>query len=268
MGLPDLSDLSAIAVGPTRVSPELALKAARRHCKQILTLNADETYPHSLRGSSCAVQMAGGHFIFCTAHQIRDYPPDQIVVVPRIEDQLTITCSAAHKPTVEGEDPNEDVNDVRALEIRPENYAYEELGSEFLPLNSTRLFPTGNVSTSGIFYAVGFPSSRQRVEYEGSPQILANQILVKGRYEGPSPHAPRLHRLTMDIDELFDPDGMSGGPVYFIGGRPGAYFLGLAGMIVRGSSQSKTLHFLDSQYLWDVAESAMASNEPKSQPKA
>jgi hypothetical protein len=265
--LPDLSTLGAISVGEERLAPDDALKAARRHCKQIVTLNDNAAYPHSLRGSSCAIQMAGGHFIFCTGHQIADYPPDQIAVVPRIADQLTITCSAAHRPTVEGEDPNEDVNDVRALEIRPENYAFEGLSSEFLPLREEHLFPTGHVSPSGVFYALGFPSTRQKVDYDAHPRIQANQVLIKGSYDGTSANSPCIHRITMEADMPFDPDGMSGGPIYYLGGAPGTYFLGLAGMIVRGSSQSRTLHFIDSQYLWDVATSAINGGQQDSQPQ-
>jgi hypothetical protein len=50
-----------------------------------------------------------------------------------------------------------------------------------------------------------------------------------------------------------DADGMSGGPVFYIGGAPGNYFAGFAGMLMRGGSDANYLHFMSAGFMIDLA---------------
>ena len=86
------------------------------------------------------------------------------------------------------------------------------------------------------------------------PHITARATQVTGTYDGKS-NSPHVHRLEMNRKENFDADGMSGGPVFYIGARGIArYFIGLAGMVIRGSQTSDILHFIEADYLLLMAE--------------
>ena len=62
------------------------------------------------------------------------------------------------------------------------------------------------------------------------------------------------------MQKPMDADGMSGGPVFHIGGGPGSYFAGFAGMLLRGGRASAYLHFMSAGFLLDLA--LEASTEP------
>jgi hypothetical protein len=57
---------------------------------------------------------------------------------------------------------------------------------------------------------------------------------------------------------MFNPGGMSGGPVFYLGGTLGDYFMGFAGIVIRGSKSSEILHFLAADFVRHFA-----SNTPE-----
>jgi hypothetical protein len=57
----------------------------------------------------------------------------------------------------------------------------------------------------------------------------------------------------MDRKAIFQTDGMSGGSVFYIGRAAGSFFIGFAGMIIRGSETSEIIHFVDANFLAQMA---------------
>jgi hypothetical protein len=160
----------------------------------------------------------------------------------------TITASSLFAPTVTEENSDSDWIDVRAFEYKIENYEIQNLATEFFPAADKRIWPA---ESRGNFFVFGYPSERQDIDYE-KPHIQAHVVEVGGTYDGPS-HSPYVHRLKMDRKEKFDADGMSGGPVFYIGGKAGTYFAGLAGIVIRGSRTSDILHFIEASFLQSMA---------------
>ena len=70
---------------------------------------------------------------------------------------------------------------------------------------------------------------------------------VRGEYAGVT-IAPYLHRIRMDRNQTFDADGMSGGPVFYLGCSRRRFSIGFAGMIMRGSATSDFLHFVPAEF--------------------
>jgi hypothetical protein len=102
-----------------------------------------------------------------------------------------------------------------------------------------------------------YPSERQVVDYEES-RIQARPLEVPGIYDGGT-GSPHLHRIKMQREKPFDADGLSGGPIFYVGGSPGNYFAGFVGITVRGSATSDYLHFIATQHLIDIALDAASS---------
>ena len=98
------------------------------------------------------------------------------------------------------------------------------------------------------------------VRITGFPGSLANgidrrEIAVQafhtdGQYGSPT-SSKHLHQFTIDlVGKVTDLDGMSGGPLFYV--RAGRYFF--AGVVVRGSAESKNAHFVDGRWLPVLAE--------------
>lgn len=126
-----------------------------------------------------------------------------------------------------------------------ERYGVENLTSEFFPVEETNLWPTGTVKLP--FMVFGYPSSQQLFDEE---RIGARSVEVKATYDGGSA-SPHLQRIK--LENPYDADGMSGGPVFYIGGAPGGYFAGFAGLLMRGGSKTSYLHFMGAGFLIDLA---------------
>jgi hypothetical protein len=137
---------------------------------------------------------------------------------------------------------------VRALEYTIENYNIAGLNQEFFSVERGDSWPSNSI---GHFVLFGYPTERQEVDYE-EPRIRAHVVEVGGTYDGPS-HSPHVHRIRMDRRIKFNADGMSGGPLFYIGRAAGSFFIGFAGMIVRGGASSEIIHFIDVDFLSQMA---------------
>jgi hypothetical protein len=154
-----------------------------------------------------------------------------------------------HLPTISDENCDTDYIDARGFQFRVENYDMEGLSSDFLNVDKTMIWPNGDI---GKFLIFGYPTKLQDVDYE-KPRVAARITVVNGIYDGIS-NSPYVHRLRMERTRQFDPDGLSGGPVFYLGGKPENYFIGFAGMVIRGSAGSELLHFLEADFLRHFAE--------------
>ena len=125
--------------------------------------------------------------------------------------------------------------------------------SEFLPVDDARIWPFGTAKLP--FMVFGYPSKRQLFDETGAG-IGARSIEIQAVYDGAT-SSPHLHRLKME--KVLDADGMSGGPVFYIGGAPNSFFVGFAGMVMRGGENSNYLHFMAADFLLSMALDASVS---------
>ena len=251
LDLAGLSRAKSVRVGALPHPAADAERVLHRYCKHIFVLNDSEVYPYSFRGSGAAVRFGAQHLMFCTAHQFSDLEPDRIAIVPSVARNKTITASTLHvtrpdDPAMDGEHL-----DVRAFEFKVGNYDIPNLTSDFFPVDETSLWPAGSLPAHR-FFVFGFPFERQSVDYE-TPRIDARVVAVGATYDGPSA-ADWVHRIRMDRKETFDPDGMSGGPVFYLGRRAADFFMGFAGIVVRGGASSELLHFVEARLLRHFAD--------------
>jgi hypothetical protein len=216
----------------------------QKFCKPIFALTDDPQFPYCLVGSGAAVKMAGRHFLFCCRHQIRGYTPDKIAIPLSFEAKI-INASSMRKLAITEANCDDDTIDVAAFEYNVENYGVPNLTSEFFPIDDARIWPTGTGKMP--FMAFGYPSKRQLFD---ETRIGARSIAVQAVFDGAT-SSP--HLLRMKAEKAFDADGMSGGPVFYIGGAPGSFFAGFAGIVMRGGENSSYLHFMAAHFLIDLA---------------
>ena len=90
------------------------------------------------------------------------------------------------------------------------------------------------------------------VDYE-VPHVHVGQVVTSADYHRPS-HARYLHSLKITGKKSFTVDGLSGGPVYHIAKDQGGFYIGLAGLMVRGGSDF--IHFIDVRFIMSLLRSA------------
>jgi hypothetical protein len=216
----------------------------QKYCKQIFALTGDPQFPYCLLGSATAIQFANRHFVFCCRHQIRDYQPDEIAVPLSFETRI-MSASGLRQLEITDANRDGDTIDVAVFEFNVQDYGVPNLGSEFLCVDDSRVWPTG--ASQLPFMVFGYPSAKQIYD---ETRIGARSIEVHAAYDGGT-SSPHLHRIV--LEKPYDADGMSGGPVFYIGGGPGTYFVGWAGIAMRGGQNSRFLHFMAADFLLEIA---------------
>jgi hypothetical protein len=241
-----LTSALSVQVGSLWHDSMILEQVLRKFCKHIFVVTGDEQFPYSFQGSGTAVRIAGRYFLFCCRHQIGDCMPDQIAIRISHEKQI-IFASTMRWPQSPDGDEDGDSADFVVFEYLPKNYPVLNLASEFFPLDEERIWPTGSAKLP--FMIFGYPSERQVVDYEAG--IQANCLEVPGIYDGGT-SSPHLHRIKMQREKPFDADGLSGGPIFYVGGSSDRYFVGFAGITARGSATSDYLHFITAHHLINV----------------
>lgn len=151
---------------------------------------------------------------------------------------------------------DEEYPDVFGIEFKPKAYAIENLSAEFFPVVPNDCWP---ISTTGDLIAFGLPSGLQdfQISEDEAGSTLSDvnfrTVVVSGRHHQAT-HASWVHEAEMIRTKKFPSDGMSGGPVFHIGRDAQGLFIGLAGMIMRGSATSERFYFIDTGFLHQFGE--------------
>ncbi|MCP1237966.1 hypothetical protein NKW55_15600 [Gluconobacter kondonii] len=137
-------------------------------------------------------------------------------------------------------------------------------GNEFFPVLDSRIYP--NNAHLEILIVCGYPASvhesygpSEVIEYPNRDadgniisdgHVMTTNVIISARMIENRTKYTGMHSLELLCDESIDVDGLSGSPVYYIGKETsGDAFLGLAGMVVRGTSSTKILNFAPATYL-------------------
>jgi len=217
----------------------------QKFCKQIFANTDNPEWPYCLRGSGSAVRFDNRYFVFCCRHQIHDFPHDKIAIPLSFEPKI-MTAGSMKVVSVTDLNHDDEATDIAVFEYDVASYGIPNLMSEFLSIDDQRIWPQGTAQLP--FMVFGYPSY---LRYYDENSIKVTNIKVQAQYAGGT-SSIHLHRVKME-QALDDPDGMSGGPVFYIGGAPGTYFVGFAGMVMRGGRKSPYLHFITADHLIRMA---------------
>ena len=236
---------TSVGVGSIFVSASQVEKTLYKFCKKLFIHTGVAQFPYQFFGSATALKIGNRHLLFCNGHQIDQFDPESVSFLHAISNH-TISASRKIWPNITEENKDTDWIDTRAFEYPVEKYDIPNLSSDFFSIRrGENVWP---INFHKTFFIFGYPTERQRVDYE-IPHVHGSAAYVHGEYAGPS-NSPHVHRIKMKRNEVFDADGMSGGPVFYLGTTGiGEYFAGFAGMIVRGGAKSDFLHFIDAEFI-------------------
>jgi len=234
---------ATVRVGELWIPGRQAESTLARYTKQLFCLTHHADYPYCFLGSATGISYDGKYFMAWCRHQTRDYAPDDVTIP--VEGGKTIISGEQYlfvTPTEVNRD--EDYTDLCAMQFVPERYGVGNLAADFFSIRTDELW-RGDDAPLFVF---GYPTALRRVDYE-EPHVHVTQVVTSARYLGPS-NATYLHRVALQRTQTFPLDGLSGGPVYHLSKNKKGFFIGLAGISVRGGGE--LLYFLDARFLVEM----------------
>lgn len=246
-------EASAVRIGRLWVPGRQAENLLGNYTKQIFCLTGHETFPYSLLGSATAIRLADRCFLVWCRHQTKDYAPNDVTIA--IEGGKTLVSGSRFLFVNEDQTSmDEDFKDLCAMEFVTEDYKSPNLEAAFLPLVEDDVWQ-GDVHAQ--FYLFGFPTELRLVDYE-LPHLHVRQVVTSAEYFGQS-RAQHLHVLKVTGRKSFGQDGLSGGPVYHIARGKDGYYVGLAGIMMRGGNGH--VYYVDARFVLSLLKSARPSDD-------
>lgn len=207
-------------------------------------------FPYSTAGTVFLVGYEKQPFIITTRHSLNPENIGPICIFPSDTSHRIIPLKDVF--FVARDDEPEDFVDLAVIAIDTAQISHSEVAQATLIDLALALGDWKSDLGNTDFFTLGYPEDHSFVEYD--TQILHNErITLRARYIGRS-IIPYLHEIKIsDQYTLSTFSGFSGSPVFAYIQRPNvAPETILCGMVIRGSSQSGKMHFLDRSVLLDA----------------
>ncbi len=182
-----------------------------------------------LIGSATGISYRGNKLLICTAHQLKGIPEQDVGVINL--DKNTYTSSAGfsrYHPT--GTPADDDARDLCLFEFTEQVLQNMNLQRRFFTLNSNKLLEDGDDVVGYLAY--GCPFADQGYDlYENNHIGTVIRSMVCEPDQQPTDVTVGACRTLVPM--VFDPNGLSGGPVFATVLRGSELVLKFAGVINR-----------------------------------
>jgi hypothetical protein len=157
--IPALSQQKYVRIGQLFVPPSQITTTLSRYAHTLVCKNPYEKFPYTFRGTLTAFCLNGCYFsVFCQ-HQIKDYSPDQVILIPRSSKYgKHISGREFYSIAPNASNDDEEFTDVCVIEFEPDKYKIEDLRSEFFRVVLDECWPSNSL---GHLIALGFPTCLQ-----------------------------------------------------------------------------------------------------------
>ena len=240
--LQNLCDQS-LYVGNVLVGARQAESLLGKFAVQIFVWADDPNCEVFLRGSGCALKFNDRYYVVCTKHQLLDVSLEKVGLFVG-NRRLLVTSSGAKFYTNSHSGSETDQRDVIAFDFTDPCAEFPELRPLFFDFRN----PPPDCSNTEIiaFVSAGFPFAEQNFDvYENKHIGSLKRIVVSQPYEQPSDES--LLKAKTVVSMSFNPDGLSGGPLFSIVNKFGDPRAHYAGMMVRANQDY--IYFLKSGYI-------------------
>jgi hypothetical protein len=219
------------------------MKEQERPSRPVLFFTKESEFPYWGKGSSFFVA-SDQHVYWVTARHVmenQEASPHDLMITPGDDSAISIPFNELLQ-IVKGPD-NEDFRDIYMLRVNMEEF-WESTDSELYAWNIDRdFYDCSKLSTGEELFLLGFPSESRFVDYDVK-RIHFTQAVLRDIYNGPTTEE-HCHELRLETSiTLEELDGLSGGVVFRYPREPKEPSQ-LAGLLVRGTSQSGIIRFID-----------------------
>lgn len=201
----------------------------------------DKDYPVRLLGSATGLNYRNIKFLVCTAHQIKDVSEEDVGIVVPGKD-IYMNSAGYTRFRVSDMLLEDDSYDLCAFDFTPQTTSHPELARRFFNLNRHEIL-TNNDEIAGYFaYGCAFDDQK----YDIFDDNHLGTVIRTMTCEPQGKYADRdlgVCKMTSEMD--FDPNGLSGGPVFAAVLKNTEIVLRFAGVINR--SGNGIIHFIKAE---------------------
>lgn len=236
-GLPVLGRLAvtSVAIGSIYVLGRSIEVALGRFVKQLMIPTESDDYPYQFRGSMTPLNIDGHYVGVCCCHQFTGIEPQNIMI--NVSEELqTISSNGVHRLRAQDTTIGTDIEDIACFNFPVAEYNLPTLERHFFPVSAPRIWPS---EATGHFILFGYPFNKVDYQFE-EKKINVGIIYAICVLDGVSSSPGVLRLRTLSGQKIYA-DGLSGGPVYYLGQNKVGFFVGFAGMIIRGGQPFRIL---------------------------
>lgn len=224
---------TSVSVHGVLIPANSLLSRLHRFGQNLVRFTHMEGYEIQLIGSATGVEYRGNRILICTEHQVRGIPGEDIgIIYP--EKQIYIS-SAGYVGYKADEKPAEsDAKDIRIFDFNEQAVQHPGLAARFFKLGQDD-FLADDDNVLGYF-AYGCPFADQNYDvFENNRVDTIIRSMVCEPEPQPSDEAVGACRTRSMMD--FDPNGLSGGPVFATVLKDHQIALKFAGVINRAGNR-------------------------------
>lgn len=183
--------------------------------------------------------------LVCSAHQLRGIELSDVgLLLP--DGSKLVTSSGVRTFRVSEHTRTTDAYDVAAFDFSAPASEFPELMKNFFEFDCV---PPDTLNTHIMAFVIaGFPSAYQRYELEEKNHLGMVRRIVVAEPDS-QPEDPALLRLKFVQELDFDPDGLSGGPVFVVQLVHGECRVFVGGIVLRAGRTH--CYILKSGFLWN-----------------
>ena len=207
-------------------------------CANLAVVTGDSEYPIYTPGSATLLKFKNRYFMVCTRHQLDQSDEGRFehvaLAIPRAGKETFCITSSAAKWTSRTLHET-DYHEIVAFDFTEACEAYPEVKKRFFEIRTQH--PDFREDWVAGITAYGYPS--RYVDYNFDDRsINFGRLRVPCRFSSKPDIDPAVHALEPLEPMTGSPDGMSGGPVFFVLFLGAEASLHLVGITVTGSEKA------------------------------
>jgi hypothetical protein len=207
-----------------------------------------EDYEVQLIGSATGLNYRGAKFLVCTAHQLKEVLGQDVGIIVPVKNEYI--SSAGYSRYRGPEMPlGSDAEDLCAFDFTPQTVANEHLVDRFFRLNSHTVLNDHDEVVAYLAYGFPFSDQKYSIVDENHLGSVVRSMTCEPQSQ-PSDLALGLCKLISPMD--FDPNGLSGGPVFATVQQNTDVVLKFAGIINR--SGNGLIHFIKAKAVQNLLD--------------
>jgi|GEM_PF-1330296 len=234
---------TSIKLGQVYLSPREIEPALSRFGQNLARYTHDERYEIQLIGSATGLSFGDNKYLFATHHQVTNLDPSDIGVIDHDSNSIISSAGFSFFP----EKSDSDAQDFCAFDFSSQSISHSHLSKRFFDLTKNPCISDEDNIIIYLAYGCAFAEQRYEVDEKNSVANVIRSMLCKP--DG-TPNDPALRRAKLYENLEFDPDGISGGPVFAICLEHTEPVLKFAGIINRAGEQ--IIHFIKAHLIFDL----------------
>ncbi len=235
---------------------EEKIRKIGRCAKPVLFETDIDEVPYAGAGTTFFVKVGLNLFLISTRHVFGDYPFEKFLVFPNTETDDSVPFTEAF--SIANRDPHDpDFSDIVLARVDLKTLHLSD-NSNMTVLDLEKASDDWRDDPYNQKYIVfGYPNEKGEIDYEEC-NIFNCQQLVVCEFDGASPSRHCYKLKILGSNNFSNCDGLSGSPVLAFPLKPNkSSRLSFCGMVLRGTTTSSPLHFIDSKIIRHVIQLAI-----------